>query len=358
MSNRKKKYMMYPISPEISEVGGYMARFVSDGYTVDANKEILPGVLDAGGWKISLGSAQDLVSSYLKTCANHTATTGETVNIANIMTTLLSIRGSYEKRKSTAKRENVRVVVRLQEDMRPKVSFAMSNVLEGKILTLQSVTSVGCEPGFVRQSSIATINGLNLEMLEGDTVTATMKGPGGDEQTVPCSFASLGSTRLDVTIPDVFNAAAYAGQKIVFEITNRCGDPEQPQDVDSITATLLASEGGDTPEPEPTPTGPTVAAINDGTFHSGGGNVVTGVNMRFADEYPGNHVVIKDEMGDDMEAMISTDDEVPVTESRFGLNIDEGTPLIDGEPYTFEFSMLDADGQPVTVTQSARWRAS
>ena len=111
-------------------------------------------------------------------------------------------------------------------------------------------------------------------------------------------------------------------------------------------------------DPPPVPTEPTVTAINDGTFHAGGGNVVTGANMRFADALPGDHVVIKDEMGDDMEAMISTDDEVPVTEARFGLNIDEGIPLTDGAEYTFEFSMLDAEGQPVTVTKTARWSAS
>ena len=57
-----------------------------------------------------------------------------------------------------------------------------------------------------------------------------------------------------------------------------------------------------------------------------------------------------------MEAMISTDAEIPVTETRFGLIIDEGLPLTDGEEYTFEFSMLDAEGQPVTVTKTARWQ--
>ena len=67
--------------------------------------------------------------------------------------------------------------------------------------------------------------------------------------------------------------------------------------------------------------------------------------------------VERTDAGDDMEAMVSTDDEMPVTESRFGLNIDEGTPLTDGEEYTFEFAMLDAEGQPVTVTKTARWSA-
>ena len=105
------------------------------------------------------------------------------------------------------------------------------------------------------------------------------------------------------------------------------------------------------------PTGPTVTAINDGTFHAGAGNVVTGANMRFADELPGDHVLIKNRTGDDMEAMISTDTDVPVTETGFALNIDEGTPLTDGEEYTFEFEMVDSAGQPVTVTHTARWQS-
>ena len=106
------------------------------------------------------------------------------------------------------------------------------------------------------------------------------------------------------------------------------------------------------------PVGPTVTAINDGTFHAGAGNVITGANMRFADAFPGNHILIKDAQGTDMEAMISTDAEIPVTETRFALNLDEGQPLTDGEEYTFEFDMVDGDNQPVTVTSKARWQAS
>jgi len=106
------------------------------------------------------------------------------------------------------------------------------------------------------------------------------------------------------------------------------------------------------------PVGPTVTAINDGTFHAGAGNFITGANMRFADAFPGNHILIKDAQGTDMEAMISTDAEIPVTETRFALNLDEGQPLTDGEEYTFEFDMVDADNRPVTVTSKARWQAS
>ena len=109
------------------------------------------------------------------------------------------------------------------------------------------------------------------------------------------------------------------------------------------------------PTPPP-PTGPAVTSINDGTFHSGNGNVVTGVDMRFADEFPGNHLVIKDSGGEDMGAMISTDEDVPRSETSFGLIIDEANPLTVGAEYTFEFEMLDAEGTPVTVTKTARWQ--
>ena len=108
----------------------------------------------------------------------------------------------------------------------------------------------------------------------------------------------------------------------------------------------------------PTPTGPTVTAINDGTFHEGAGNVVTGVDMRFSDSYPSGHLTIRNSEGDDMEAMLSDDTDVPSSETSFGLVISEGSPLTDGEEYTFEFEMLDADDEPVTVTAKARWSAS
>ena len=126
----------------------------------------------------------------------------------------------------------------------------------------------------------------------------------------------------------------------------------EPFPVPSDKLTVLA---GDVP---PTPTGPTVTSINDGTFHTGAGNVVTGTGMRFADEYPCGHVVIRNSSGDDMEAMISDDTSVPRSETTFALSIDEGTPLTVGEEYTFEFEMLDDDDEPVTVTHTARWSAA
>ena len=97
--------------------------------------------------------------------------------------------------------------------------------------------------------------------------------------------------------------------------------------------------------------GPTVTKINDDdTFQAGGGNIVTGANMRFANDDPGGALIIKD--GDEeVSAMIATDEQVPVTESRFGLSIN-GDFMAERE-YTFEFTMLDADNQPVKVTKTA-----
>ena len=111
------------------------------------------------------------------------------------------------------------------------------------------------------------------------------------------------------------------------------------------------------PEPEPTPTGPVVTAINSGTFHNGN-NAVTGANMRFADNSPASHVTIKDGMGDEVSAMIGDDPEVEPSETSFGLDITPGQEMFSDVDYTFEFEMLDAEGQPVTVTQTARWDAS
>ena len=78
--------------------------------------------------------------------------------------------------------------------------------------------------------------------------------------------------------------------------------------------------------------------------------------MRFADAFPGNHVTITDADGQDVGAMVNTDSGTPVTESRFGLEIE--AELTDGAEYTFAFDMVDADGQPATVTKTARFAAS
>ena len=346
-----KRYLLRMIPNGVGGAGRFSAYFKGDGYSIDAFADLLPQVIETGGIKVSVGVAKDLIRLFLKACVEHVAKTGETVNVADLFTVMLAIRKSYLRRKSTVERKNVRVILRLLEEMCPSVSFAMSNVVEGKVLKLQSVTSPDCEPGFVRQGEIATINGLNTTMLDGDTVEAEMKNAVGNVVKVPCSFTSVSSTRLDVVVPAAFSGEEYAGKKITFSVTNRCGEEDQGRETEQISATLLA---GETPPGPTPPLAPTVTAVNGGTFLEGGGCVVHGENMRFADEYPGNHVIIKDSEGTDMGAMISTDESIPVTEESFGLTIDAGTPFTEDAEYTFEFSMLDASGQPVTVTQTAR----
>ena len=139
---KTKKYRMQGVPAALSEKGGYTASFVSDGYTVDGRATILPVVLHDGGMKVSEGVAWDIVHGYTTACLNHTATTGETVDMGDAMA-MLSIRGWYEKKDSKAIRDNVRVSLRLKEDMRPKVTFSMSNVLDGRTLMVYSATTPG-----------------------------------------------------------------------------------------------------------------------------------------------------------------------------------------------------------------------
>ena len=63
--SRQKKYKIKAISAAISEKGGYSAQFVSDGYSIDARKEILPGVIKANGIQVGEGVAWDLIESFL-----------------------------------------------------------------------------------------------------------------------------------------------------------------------------------------------------------------------------------------------------------------------------------------------------
>ena len=286
-AQRIKEYLMQLLPDGVGGEKRYRAYFVSDGFSVDGNEEILPVVIEKEGIKVSSAVAKSLFTEYLKACVRHTAITGETVNIAGVLTVTLTIRGSYEQRKSSAPKKNVRVSVRLLEELRPDVSFAMVNALAGKVLRLQSVTSEGCDNGYVRQGKEATINGLNMTMLEGDTVTATMKDENKVEVSILCTFHCLGSTRMDVTIPAEFNREFYADKEIVFKVTNRCGDADAPQDSDTIRAVLLRRSESD-PSPAPTPApditgGYSVGHDDDpGMFIEGCGFVLEGTNLNGA----------------------------------------------------------------------------
>ena len=350
-----KQYLLRMIPNGVGGAGRFAAYFKGDGYSINAFADLLPQVIEASGIKVSVGVAKDLIRLFLKACVEHVAKTGETVNVADLFTVMLAIRKSYLRRKSTVERKNVRIILRLLEEMCPSVSFAMSNVVEGKVLKLQSVTSPDCDPGFVRQGAVATINGLNTTMLDGDTVEAEMKNSSGNVVKVPCSFTSVSSTRLDVVVPSTFGGVEYAGKKITFYVTNRCGETDQGRETEDISATLLAGEES-TPEPEPTPTAPTVTAINGGNTFCAGGNTVHGTDMRFADAHPASHIVLKNSEGQAVTGVTITDTEEPVSETQFRVNVldNEGT-LADGADYTWEFAMVDSQGNPVTVTKSARW---
>ena len=202
-----------------------------------------------------------------------------------------------------------------------------------------------------------TIVGTGVFILTGRNLSASGEGEGVQlvDSVGATHVATVTEGRRGQRVEAHFATAPVAGKATLTLLTHGFLTPDGRLHSLAKTVTVLT---GETPPVPPVPAGPTVAAINDGTFHAGGGNVVTGANMRFADAFPGNHLVIKDSEGTDMEAMISTDDTMPITETSFALNIDEATPLTDGAPYVFEFEMLDEGGQPVTVTQTARWSAS
>lgn len=199
--------------------------------------------------------------------------------------------------------------------------------------------------GTVVTGAPVVIQGRNL-YAAGDTNKVYFSEVDGEDEVEVDTFTSQGDGILVFAWP----SGLVAGKS--YNVT------VQRTDVNGVsrvaTGKTVTVVAGSTP-PGPTPTGPTVTAINSGTFLEGGGTVVHGENMRFEDQYPGNHVVIKDSEGTDMGAMISTDESIPVTEESFGLTIDAGTPFTEGDEYTFEFSMVDADGQPVTVSQTARY---
>ena len=58
--SRIKKYRMKAIPSAISEKGGYNAQFIGDGYTIDARKDVLPGVNG-----ISVSDELGVVSAFL-----------------------------------------------------------------------------------------------------------------------------------------------------------------------------------------------------------------------------------------------------------------------------------------------------
>ena len=248
---RVKKYVQSAIPTAISEKGGFTARFIGDGFSVDARTEILPKVIKEQGLQIGEEPGWALVYSFLKECANHAASTGETVNIDSLMTFGLSIRGWFENKTSKAKKENVRVTARLLGDLKPTVNFSMSNANEGNTLAIITVMSPGCKLDEVKQGATATINGKWLKMIidgsGSDHVKAEIKLPGGQKVGAECPILGSDDDHIEITIPGEFGGEDLVGKEIVFTVFGRTGDPEAGVQSATIAATLIAGE----PVPEP-----------------------------------------------------------------------------------------------------------
>ena len=240
--SRQKKYKMKAISSAFSEKGGYSAQFVSDGYTIDARKEILPGIIKANGVQVGEGVAWDLIQAFLKECAARAAATGETVTVGSLITFGLAIRGWFANKDSKAAKENVRVTATLLNDLRPTVVFSMSNDIDGATLTLFTVMSDGCQLGHVKQAAAFRINGKHLVMLAGDKVSASAKNAAGETVDAECEIIESADDHVDATLPAAFNADEFVGREIAFKVEGRCGDVDAGTQTKTITAVIDKGE--------------------------------------------------------------------------------------------------------------------
>ena len=273
---RIKKYRMTPISKKFSEKGGFTAQFVGDGYSVDAEKEILPRIIEATGIRIGNGAAWDLINSFVKACAKHTSETGETVTVGGLMTFGLAIRGWYSYQDSKADRDNVRVTATLLGDLKPAIDFGMSNIQDGVKLRVNTVRGVGCALGHVKGGEAFQLNGVGLNLIEGDTVTATAVTSNGDTIEGVCTVTSAEEDRLDAILPAEFAVPALVGRNVTIAVASHCGDASATPVEKTITATIDAHV-----EPAPTPT--PIVQTSDGkckvmTFEDGEGTVTFGVD--------------------------------------------------------------------------------
>ena len=233
---------MKAIPSAFSEKGGFNAQFIGDGYSVDARTEILPSVITASGVQVGEGTAWDLVTSFLKACAQRAANTGETVTVGSMMTFGLAIKGWYSNKDSRADKDNVRVTATLLGDLRPTVAFSMSNALDGATMVLVTVMSEGCGLGHVRQGAAFRIGGKEVKMLEGDTVTAAAKTASGETVTALCPISASDDDHIDATLPAAFSDASLVGREVRFTVRGRCGDPDAGVQEKTISAILDAAE--------------------------------------------------------------------------------------------------------------------
>lgn len=212
-----------------------------------------------------------------------------------------------------------------------KVDYIFGDASEGGNVRGQVVTGSG-----------VIVQGLNLYSA-GDTNKVTFVEQGSEsDPVVVTSFTSQSANLLSFAWP----AGLVAGKRydVIVERT----------DANGVTRVSTGKTVDVVAGSAPVPTGPTVTAINDGTF-SDGSNVVTGANMRFSDAYPATHVTIKTADGHQVSAMIGDDGSVEPSPERFALSISVDEEMTPGAEYTFEFAMIDENGDPVTVTKTARW---
>ena len=349
-------FSLRPIPPEISSKGGFYGVLSNrPTYTFDniiAEARVRRGL--SGDTKL-LRSNMEMV---FDTAVELTIKMGANCRFDGYFLFRPVLKGWFKNKDSAfdPARQTVVLNATCLKDMKIDTSgWTLHNVTQGAMPKISGICTLGhAEDETVTRGLDFQIVGERLTLLEGDTVMYVCQPAAGE--AVEGEFAVRPAMCSGAVITCAWPAeldASMVGAKLTVIVRNRCGNPDAGPQKAERTVTIVAGE-----EPGPTPVGPEVTAINDGTFHAGAGNVVTGANMRFADAFPGNHILIKDAQGTDMEAMISTDAEIPVTETRFALNLDEGQPLTDGEEYTFEFEMVDADNRPVTVTSKARWQAS
>ena len=285
MGSRVKKYRMKAIPSTFSEKGGFNAQFIGDGYSVDARTEILPAVITASGVQVGEGTAWDLVTSFLKACAQRAANTGETVTVGSMLTFGLAIKGWYSNKDSKAAKDAVRVTATLLGDLRPTVAFSMSNALDGATIVLVTVMSDGCGLGHVRQGAAFRINGKELRMLDGDTVTAALRTEGGETVTAPCPIIGSDDDHIDAMLPEAFSPAEFVGREVRFTVRGRGGDPEAGVQEKSISATIDAGETPPGPAEPPEITRVQSDNEPEGTVNIGGAFLeVSGQNIQDATE--------------------------------------------------------------------------
>ncbi len=102
-------------------------------------------------------------------------------------------------------------------------------------LTLSTIKGEGCKLGQVIAAKKATINGRNLTLLEGDSVTAKC----GDI-SANCEVLESDEDHIVIVVPEDFDLPELEKKDIVFTVKGRCGDEEGAFQSKTIRATLIA----------------------------------------------------------------------------------------------------------------------